>query len=64
MLVLHRKRGEAILIGDNIRVVVVSRTDRGMRIGIEAPAGIEVVREEIKRMEVREDKGAAPNTDG
>ena len=38
MLVLSRKVGERILIGDQIAVTVVRVTGGGVRIGIEAPA--------------------------
>ncbi|MGW8257159.1 MAG: carbon storage regulator CsrA [Thermoguttaceae bacterium] len=48
MLVLSRKVGEKILIGDNIAVTVV-RVGQGMvRIGVDAPQNLPVVREEIK----------------
>ena len=46
MLVLSRKKGEAIRIGDQIRVVVVEGS-HGIRIGIEAPRDINIVREEL-----------------
>lgn len=47
MLVLSRKLGERILIGDSISVTVVD-IDRGkVRIGIEAPKDVPVNREEI-----------------
>ena len=48
MLVLSRKVGERILIGDNIAVTVV-RVGQGMvRIGVEAPEELSIIREEIK----------------
>jgi flagellar assembly factor FliW len=47
MLILTRKIGESILIGDNIRVVVLEVRGRQIRLGIEAPADIVVLREEI-----------------
>jgi len=47
MLVLSRKLGERIVIGDRI-VVTVVKLDRGqVRLGIEAPREIAVFREEI-----------------
>jgi carbon storage regulator len=47
MLVLTRKPGEEILIGDNIRLTVV-RIDGGkVRLGIAAPASVPVRRQEI-----------------
>ena len=47
MLVLSRKTGERILIGDNIAVTVVRISQGIVRIGIEAPRDMSVVREEV-----------------
>lgn len=47
MLVLSRKVGERILIGDKICVTVVRAAQGVVRIGIEAPAELTVVREEL-----------------
>jgi carbon storage regulator len=47
VLVLSRKIGERILIGDTISVTVVKIGHGGVRIGIEAPAELAVVREEL-----------------
>jgi carbon storage regulator len=47
MLVLSRKVGERILLGDNIRITVVRVSGGGVRLGIEAPTDIAVVREEV-----------------
>lgn len=47
MLVLSRKIGERILIGDKISVTVVKIGHGGVRIGVEAPAEMAVVREEL-----------------
>ena len=49
MLVLSRKVGERIWIGDNISVTVVRITGGGVRIGIEAPPELAVVREELRK---------------
>jgi carbon storage regulator len=48
MLVLSRKVGERILIGDDIRLTIVRIGAGGVRVGIEAPANFNVVREELK----------------
>jgi len=48
MLVLSRKVGEKILIGENISVTIVRITGGGVRVGIEAPAELAVVREELQ----------------
>ena len=47
MLVLTRKVGESFKIGQDITVTVVRVTGGGVRIGIEAPSGYTVVREEL-----------------
>ncbi len=47
MLILQRKQDEAVLIGDDIRVVVLRSDPGGARLGIEAPAHITILREEI-----------------
>lgn len=47
MLMLARKQGEAIMIGDEVRVVIVKIEGGQIRVGIEAPLEIPVHREEI-----------------
>ena len=47
MLVLSRKIGERILIGDKIAITVVKIGHGGVRIGVEAPTELAVVREEL-----------------
>ncbi len=53
MLVLSRKVGERIRIGENICVTVVRIAQNGVRIGIEAPPEFTVVREELEAGESR-----------
>ena len=48
MLVLSRKVGERIYIGENISVTVVRVAQGTVRLGIDAPADMAIVREEIK----------------
>jgi carbon storage regulator len=48
MLVLSRKVGEKILIGNNISVTVVRLGPGIVRLGVEAPQDLAIVREEIK----------------
>jgi len=47
MLALTRKKGESIIIGDNIEVVVLSVQGDLVKIGIDAPRSIPVNRKEI-----------------
>ena len=48
MLVLSRKVGEKILIGDGISVTIVRVAQGVVRVGVEAPHDTPIVREEIK----------------
>lgn len=50
MLVLTRKLDEAIQIGDNIKITVLRVKGNTVRIGIEAPKHIKVIRDELERV--------------
>ena len=47
MLVLTRRRGQAICIGDNIRIVVTRIEDGQVRLGIESSDNVTILREEL-----------------
>jgi carbon storage regulator len=47
MLILTRKLGENIRIGDNIRIVILDIKGSQVKLGIEAPSDVSVHREEI-----------------
>jgi carbon storage regulator len=47
MLVLSRKPGESLRIGDDVRITVVSIASGQVRIGIEAPERVTIHREEV-----------------
>ena len=47
MLVLSRKVGERVLIGKDIAVTVVRISGGGVRLGIQAPSDLAVIREEL-----------------
>lgn len=47
MLVLTRKVGETFLIGKDIRITVCKVENNAVRIGIDAPQEIQVIREEV-----------------
>lgn len=49
MLVLSRKVGEEIMIGDSIRLVVVGVRGTQVRLGLEAPRDVAIHRREIHR---------------
>ncbi len=52
MLILTRKKGEAIAIGDNIQIQVLNVKGGQVRIGIDAPREIKVNREECLKISV------------
>ena len=47
MLVLTRKAGEKIIISDNITVEVLEIQGNRVRIGIQAPQGVTILRQEL-----------------
>ena len=47
MLVLSRKIHERLLLGDVIRISVLGIRGNQVRLGIEAPARVKVIREEL-----------------
>jgi carbon storage regulator len=49
MLVLTRKAGERVLIGDDIVVTILDARGDGIRIGIDAPRGVRIQRDEVIR---------------
>jgi carbon storage regulator len=63
MLVLTRKLGESIRIGDSIVVKVVELDGRHVKLGIEAPKAIAVNREEIYERIQMENKAASTPQD-
>jgi carbon storage regulator len=59
MLMLTRKRGERIRIGEAIEVVVTEMRRGHVRLGISAPPGVPIFREEIYQAIVSENRRAA-----
>jgi carbon storage regulator len=48
MLVLRRRAGESVLIGDDIEIELLSVTAQGAKIGVRAPRETVVLRKELK----------------
>ena len=63
MLVLSRKKGEAVVIGHNVTVRVIDVRGDQVRVGIDAPRSVTVHREEIYRQVVEENAAAARSAD-
>ena len=47
MLVLGRKENESIIIGDQIKITIVGRSGASVRVGVQAPRDIRVIRAEL-----------------
>jgi len=62
MLVLSRQPGHALLLSGGIRVVVLECSKRTVRIGIEAPPAIGILREEVAARRAAEADGASSPT--
>ncbi len=53
MLILSRREGERILIGDGVVITVVDILQNKVRIGIEAPGAVSIDREEIRAARIK-----------
>lgn len=58
MLVLSRKKGETIKIGDNIEITIVALANDQVKIGIQAPKNVEILRKELFE-EIQDENKAA-----
>jgi carbon storage regulator len=58
MLILTRRPGERVVIGEDVLVTVMGISGHTVRLGIEAPSGVPIYREEIW-LAVREENRAA-----
>ncbi len=63
MLILTRRVGEVIMIGDDVEIVVLGIRGNQARIGINAPKDIPVHREEIYERIQREKAGQVADAD-
>jgi carbon storage regulator len=59
MLILTRRPGERVVIGDEILVTVMGVSGHTVRLGIAAPEGIPIYREEIWLAVMEENRAAA-----
>lgn len=64
MLVIGRKKGESILIGDDIEITVVKLDDGQVKLAVSAPREVLVLRKELyKEVEEENMKAVANNVD-
>ena len=48
MLILRRRAGEALLIGDDVEIEILEAASWGVKVGIRAPKGVCILRKELK----------------
>ena len=63
MLALTRRKGECIMIGDDIEIIVISSRGDHVRLGINAPRSVPVHRKEIYDQIVNSNKEAVTQLD-
>lgn len=63
MLVLTRKRNQGIMLGDRIKIAVLEVKDDTVKIGIDAPGDVTILRSELYQA-VREENATAAAGDG
>ena len=47
MLILRRRAGETLLIGDNVKITVMDVYEGGVRLAIDAPRSVQILRCEL-----------------
>ena len=62
MLVLARKVGESIIIGDNIEITVIETKGDQIKLGIQAPKDLDIHRKEIYETIQKENQQAVSQT--
>ena len=58
MLILTRKPGESIVVGNSVRITVIESSPGLVRLGFEAPAEVSIYRDEIHREIVAANRSA------
>ncbi|WP_026888248.1 carbon storage regulator CsrA [Clostridium beijerinckii] len=58
MLIITRKKGESLMIGDDIEIVISKIDDGSVKIGIKAPKDVTILRKELYEEVEKENKEA------
>ena len=61
MLVLKRKAGESIIVADNIEIQIIEVEEGRIKIGIDPPKEVSIIRKEVLDETKSENKTAAQN---
>ena len=59
MLIITRKKGESLMIGDDIEITISKIEDGSVKIGIQAPKEVSILRKELLEEKKNENKNAA-----
>ena len=59
MLVISRKKGESILLGDDIEITVVKIEEGSVKLSISAPKSVTILRKELYKEVEQENRKAA-----
>ncbi len=63
MLILSRRPGESLYVGDNIKVTVLSVQGKQIKIGLEVPRDMTVYREEVYKKVQEQNQTAVESSD-
>ena len=58
MLIITRKKGESIMVGDDIEITISKIEDGSVKIGIKAPRDVTILRKELYEQVEKENKEA------
>lgn len=61
MLILSRKPGETIYIGDNVAITICDVKNKQVKVGISAPREIHILREELTKHKEPDQKSRLSN---
>jgi len=63
VLVLTRRKGEAIMLGDNVEVRILDVSRHQVKVGVQAPRSVPVYRKEIYEKVREANRAAASSSD-
>jgi carbon storage regulator len=63
MLVLTRKPGESLRIGEEVKITIIDIDGSNIKIGIDAPRSVSIYREEVYQRIKEENQAAVPKAD-
>ena len=63
MLVISRRQGESVWIGDQIKIVVCTMRGKRVSLGIAAPRHVSVVRDELRQADIEKALASSGMTD-